>query len=74
MPIAIKFQCAKELAAYLEPKMRTVEVTGTTEHRLTLSVEVKTTLAEALERSYSAAERRANGQALAPPLRPAPPA
>ena len=54
VPVQVKFNCAKELASYLEPRMRTLEVTGHPDHPLHFMVQVKTTLAQAFELAYGA--------------------
>jgi hypothetical protein len=64
VPIAIKFQAAKELASYLEPKLRSVELTGDPDRPLNHVVDVKTTLREALDKAYAASERHTNGHTM----------
>jgi hypothetical protein len=48
---SLKFQAAKELAQYLEPKLRAVEVSGNPDQPLHHSVVIQT-LSEALARAY----------------------
>ena len=51
--VQLKFQAAKELAQYLAPKLRSVELTGDVDKPV--QVAVATSLVQALQRAYGAA-------------------
>ena len=60
---AFRFLALKELCQYLQPKLRSIELTGDPAHPLHLSTQVKITLSRALEKTYGAQEHRHNGHA-----------
>jgi len=67
VPIAIKFNCAKELASYLEPKQRQVTLAGDSDSPVSFQYQLKITLAQAFERAYGIPANQQNGQATALP-------
>jgi hypothetical protein len=66
--LGLKFQCAKELARYLEPQLRSVELTGDPERPLRIDTAV--TLRQALALAYGPESHNGHAPSLADTCRP----
>lgn len=62
----LKLQCAKELAQYLEPKLRAIELSGSAEHPLHITY----TLEQRLQSAHAGLEKVRNGHAAPVPATP----
>ena len=69
--MALKFQAAREIACYLEPKQKMVTLAGDSDSPIEFTYNLKIALSDAFARAYGAPANQQNGQAMAlPPVVP----